>query len=55
MKILKSDYNNIFNNTSYKCKNVFNNNKLLKKTFITNKKYIIMNQKIYYIYKHQNC
>ena len=39
IRISKNDSNSIFDNISYKYKNVFNNNKLLKKTFITKIKY----------------
>ena len=39
MRIQKSDSTNIFYNISHKYKNDYNNNKILKNTFITKRKY----------------
>ena len=47
MRIQKSDSNSVFDNISHKYKNAFNDNKLLKRTFIK-KIYIIITKNFYY-------
>ena len=54
---LKNYSNSVFENMFHKYKNAFNISKLFKKTFLTKRKYIIINQNVYYkrIYKHLYC